>query len=86
MSCLHFLSKRFEKTRRVYDKRRCICPFGLMQGIRISAIVAVRELANEEAAEELCVFLKIIYFSSQFKQNIISEGASWVTQFNSFTA
>ena len=84
MSCLHFLSKRFEKTGHIYDKCRCICPFGLKQeGIRTSAIVAVREPANEEATEELCVFLKIIYFSSQFKQNIISEGASWVTQFNS---
>lgn len=57
-----------------------------MQGIRISAIVAVGEPANEEATEELCVFLKIIYFSSQFKQNIISEEDSWVTQFNSFIA
>lgn len=58
-----------------------------MQGIRISATAAVKEPANEEATAELHVlfffFKKIIYFSSQFKQDIISEVDSWVTQFNS---
>ena len=57
-----------------------------MQGIRVSAIAAVKEPANEDATEELYVFLKIIYFSLQFKQNIICKGDSWVIQFNSFIA
>ena len=57
-----------------------------MQGIIVSAIAAVKEPANEDATEELYVFLKIIYFSLQFKQNIICKGDSWVIQFNSFIA
>ena len=55
-----------------------------MQGIRRSAIAAGKQPANKEATEEVCDFLKIIYFSSQFTQNIRSEGDPRVTQFNFF--